>query len=90
MRWKVSIRNFSKPFPLPQYNEKETKMTKKQTFESQYGGVFATQAERDAWDAFREARIEAALQSPLLSKEDANKAFDAMLARLRNVSHSVA
>lgn len=69
---------------------KGNKMSEKQAYESQYGGIFATQAERDAWDAFREARIEAALQSPLLTKEDADKAIDAMIARLRNVSHSVA
>lgn len=65
-------------------------MKEKKHFKSQYGGVFATEAERDAWDAYREARISAALQSPLLSKEDADKALDAMIARLRNVSHSMA
>lgn len=65
-------------------------MKEKKHFESQYGGVFATEAERDAWEAYREARIKASLQSPLLSKEDADKAFDAMIARLSNVSHSMA
>lgn len=41
-----------------------------ETFTSRYGGAFTTAAERDAWDAYIKARLEAAMQSrPLAAAE---------------------
>lgn len=55
-----------------------------------YGMVFSSAEELEAWENYVEARLEAALKSPLISHEEARKRADALLARLNDVSHSVA
>lgn len=52
-------------------------MTDSLPFASRYGGTFATEAERDAWDAYRTSRIEASLKSPVFSMHDHDHLFHA-------------
>ena len=46
-----------------------------ETFTSRYGGTFTTAAERDAWDAYIKARLEAAMQSRPLAAAETEQRF---------------
>lgn len=61
-----------------------------ETFTSRYGGTFTTAAERDAWDAYIKARLEAAMQSRVLTPEETEQRFKALLESVKKVHHTVA
>lgn len=55
-----------------------------------YGMIFSTPEELDAWEKYVDARLDAAEKSDLITHDEARKRAEALIARLSNVSHSVA
>lgn len=52
------------------------------TVPTTFGMTFASMEELEAWEAGLDASIEAARQTPLLTEEEADTFFDALLADL--------
>lgn len=52
------------------------------TVPTTFGMTFASMEELEAWEAELDASIEAARQTPLLTEEEADAFFDALLADL--------
>lgn len=55
-----------------------------------YGLTFSTQKEMDAWEAYVNARLEAAEQTPLISHEEALKRLKSMQERWNYVPDTMA
>lgn len=55
-----------------------------------YGLSFSTQKEMEAWEAYVDARLEAAEQTPLISHEEALKRLKAMQERWNYVPDTMA